>query len=253
MVLLEGFWVALSTYSIVPVPQFEWNGRNMRCAICFFPAVGLLCGGALLGWLALCRALDVGALLFSAVAVCLPLAVSGGIHMDGFMDTVDALASHQPREKKLEILKDSRCGAFAVLCCGAYLLVSAGLYSELYTRGQVLPLCPAFVLSRALSALCAVTMPNARGTGMLCAFTEHAQKRGAVLAAAAVALAAAGGMAALSPLPGGIGAAAALLAVPCYRAMAKKQFGGATGDTAGFFLQVCELAAPAGLWLGGLI
>lgn len=250
--ILEAFWVALSTYSIVPVPQFEWNERSMRYAICFFPAVGLLCGGALWAWTALCRWLNVGALLFAVMAACLPLAVSGGIHMDGFMDTVDALSSHRPREKKLEILKDSRCGAFAVLYCAVYLLLSAGLYGELYLKGQILALCPVFVLSRALSALCAVTMPNARGSGMLCAFTEHAQKRGAVLAVSAAALAACAGMAALAPFPGGGAALAALLTVPCYRAMAKKQFGGATGDTAGFFLQACELAALAGAWLGGL-
>lgn len=252
MVLLESLWVALSTYSVVPVPHFDWNERNTRFAICFFPAVGLLCGGALWGWTALCRLLDVGALLFAAAAAALPLGVSGGIHMDGFMDTVDALASHQPRARKLEILKDSRCGAFAVLWCTAYLLVCAGLYGELYLRGQVLVLCPVFVLSRALSALCAVTMPNARGSGMLCAFTEHAQKAGAAAAASAVAGGAAAVMVLSAPLPGGGGVLAALLAVCLYRAMAKKQFGGATGDTAGFFLQVCELAAMAGVLIGGL-
>ena len=47
MAFFESLLVALSTYSAVPVPQFEWNDRNMKYAICFFPAVGILCGGAL--------------------------------------------------------------------------------------------------------------------------------------------------------------------------------------------------------------
>ena len=49
MRLFESLLIALSTYSAVPVPQFEWNEKNMRYAICFFPAVGVLCGAAL--WL----------------------------------------------------------------------------------------------------------------------------------------------------------------------------------------------------------
>ena len=89
---------------------------------------------------------------FAAAAACLPLLITGGIHMDGFMDTVDALASHQSRERKLEILKDSACGAFAVLYCGVYLLLSFALYYEGYAAGWIYAFAPAFVLSRCLSA-----------------------------------------------------------------------------------------------------
>lgn len=253
MYLIESFWVALSTYSVIPVPQFEWNRKNMKYAICFFPAVGVLCGGALLGWYALCKALEVSGILFAALAVCLPLLITGGIHMDGYMDMVDALSSHQTRERKLEILKDPHCGAFAVIYCGIYLLAGFGLCYELYASGRIVVLCPAFVGSRALSALCAVTLPNARKAGMLCAFTEHAEKSRAVAASILVALLAAGGMVWIDPVPGAAGVAAAWLTMLGYRAMAQKQFGGATGDTAGFFLQLCELMTLAGIWIGGLL
>lgn len=60
----------------------------MSYAICFFPAVGVLCGGLTLGWYALSSLLDLSSVLFAAVAACLPLLVTGGIHMDGYMDTV---------------------------------------------------------------------------------------------------------------------------------------------------------------------
>lgn len=85
------------------------------------------------GWLALCDALGFGALLRGAVGALLPILVTGGIHMDGFMDTSDALASWQSPEKRLEILKDSHVGAFAVLGCAGYLLLDAALLSELPT------------------------------------------------------------------------------------------------------------------------
>lgn len=251
MVFFESLGVALSTYSAIPVPQFNWTERNMKYAICFFPAVGLFCGGGLLLWCWLAGLLGASQLLFAAGAVCLPLLITGGIHMDGYMDTVDALASHQSREKKLTILKDPNCGAFAVIYCGVYLLLSLGLYHAL---GRALTgFALAFVVSRALSALCAVTMPNARGTGMLCAFTEHAGKRRATVAMAILICAAGAGMVWLEPVRGSAALIAALLTTLWYRAMARKQFGGATGDTAGFFLEVCELAMLAGFWLGGCL
>ena len=253
MTLLKSFLAALSTYSVIPTPQFEWNSRSTQYAICFFPAVGLVCGGVLLGWYVLCIALGIGEILFAVVAACLPLLLTGGIHMDGYMDTVDALASHQPRERKLEILKDSCCGAFAVIYCGVYLLLGVGLYYGVFVREQVYALVPMFVLSRALSALCAVTMPNARKSGMLCAFTKNTKRTGATVAMIIVALLAAMGIILLSPVAGALGVLFGLISMLCYRRMAKKQFGGVTGDTAGFFLQVCELAVLLGVWIGGLI
>lgn len=253
MVLFESLLVALATYSAIPVPQFEWNERNMKYAICFFPAVGIACGGGLLLWYALSAYLGIGGILFAAVAVCLPLLITGGIHMDGYMDTADALASHQPRERKLEILKDSHCGAFAIIYCVVYVLLSFGLLHELYTMGEIVVLCPAFVLSRALSALCAVTMPNARKAGMLCAYTENAEKAKAAVAAAVVAVLAGVGMAAASLFSGLTAVVCGLAAMLFYRRMAMKQFGGVTGDTSGFFLQLCELSVLFGAWAGGLL
>lgn len=253
MGLFEPMWIAISTYSVFPAPPVDWNERNLRFSLCFLPLVGALVGLALWGWGWAAHALAVDGVLFAALATALPLLLTGGIHMDGFLDTVDALASHQSKEKKLEILKDSHVGAFAVIYCGVYLLVAFGLYHALF-QGNSLPVaCLGFILSRALSALGAVTLPNARKEGMLCAFTQHAHRRAALLSMGAVTLLSMGAMAWASPMAGGLGAGFGLAAFAAYRAMVKKQFGGATGDTTGFFLQVCELAVLGGAWIGGLL
>ena len=110
MRLFESLLIALSTYSAVPVPQFEWNEKNMRYAICFFPAVGVLCGAALWLWAVLAQATGMSGVLFAAIAACLPILVTGSIHMDGYLDTVDALSSHQTREKK------ARSRSFTAAC-----------------------------------------------------------------------------------------------------------------------------------------
>ncbi len=245
--------MALSTYSVIPMPQFEWNQGSMKYAICFFPLVGIFCGGILAGWYWLSSVLGFSGILFAALAVILPLAITGGIHMDGFMDTTDALSSHLPKERKLEILKDPHCGAFAVIWCAAYLLASFAIFYEIWAIGLVYVCCPVFVLSRALSALCAVTMPNAKKTGMLCAFTKDTEKSRATVFMVILALLAAAGMVLIFPVSGGLGTVLGFAAMYCYRAKVRKEFGGATGDTAGFFLQVCELSVFAGILIGGLI
>ena len=63
------------------------------------------------------------------MAALLPLLVTGGIHLDGFLDVADARSSHQSRARKLEILKDSHVGAFAVIAMGCYLLLYTALWS----------------------------------------------------------------------------------------------------------------------------
>ena len=250
MILFESLLVALSTYSAVPVPQFEWNDRNMKYAICFFPVVGILCGTALWGWFTLAEFFDIHGFFFATVATCLPLLITGGIHMDGYMDTVDALASHQSRERKLEIMKDANCGAFAVIYCCVYLLLYAGLVYELFEASYTLVLCPTFVLSRALSALCAVNMPNARKAGMLCAYTEITDKRVATITLVILLLISGSVTIFMAPIVGSMAVLCSIISVFVYRKMAMKQFGGVTGDTSGFFLQICELACLAGAWIG---
>lgn len=253
MRFLEPMWIAISTYSVLPAPRFDWNEKNMRFSICFLPLVGLIVGAALYLWAWVAKALAVNGILFAAVAAALPILLTGGIHMDGLMDTVDALASHQVREKKLAILKDPHTGAFAVVYCGVYLLLSFGLYHALFQMEALLTVCLGLVLSRALAVLGAVALPNARKEGMLCAFTEHTHKRAVMIAMIAVSLLGMGSMAWASPVTGGFAAGFTLLTFFAYRTMAMKQFGGATGDTTGFFLQTSELALLFGAWIGGLV
>ncbi|MBR6569913.1 MAG: adenosylcobinamide-GDP ribazoletransferase, partial [Clostridia bacterium] len=113
MRLIRSLAIAFSTYSRIPMPQVEWSDENRKYTMCFFPLIGAVIGLLLGAWLWLCDVLAIGAVLRGAVGALLPLLVTGGIHMDGFMDTMDAMASWQTRARRLEILKDSHTGAFA--------------------------------------------------------------------------------------------------------------------------------------------
>ena len=242
--------IAFSTYSRIPVPQVEWNEENRRWSMCFFPLVGLVIGLLLWGWLALCGSLKIGPFLRVAVSAMIPLLLTGGIHMDGYMDTIDALASWQPKEKRLEILKDSHVGAFAVMGCAGYLLLSAALFAEAATADGI-RFIGVFVLSRALSAFALVRMRNARNRGMLDDISRVAEKRLVTLSGGVYAL-----LCLVLWLATGVRTAllcvlAAVLCYLYYQHMSYKQFGGVTGDLAGWFLQVTELVLTAVIVIGG--
>lgn len=255
MNFLRGFAVAFAMYSRIPVPRVEWTKESMRYAMCFFPLIGVVIGALELLWLWLAQRLGLGALLRGAGGVLLPLLVTGGIHMDGFCDTMDALSSRQSTERKLEILKDSNSGAFAVIGCGAYLLLSAALWAEPAVAGPAaLVVAIGFVFSRALSGLAVVSFHTARGhSGMLAAFADGAQKDGVRVVLCVVCVLCETTMMGISFPVGLACGVAAILTFFYYRIMAYRQFGGTTGDLAGYFLSLCELVILLAAVLVGVL
>lgn len=252
MHVLKGLVIAFASYTRIPMPQVDWSAENRRWSMCFFPLIGVVVGGLIWLWLALCDGLHIGPFLRGAIGAVLPLLVTGGIHMDGFMDVTDAMSSWQTKEKRLEILKDSHVGAFAVIACGAYLLLTAGLLSEC-TAAQGLGLTAAFVLSRSMSAYAMVALPQAKKQGMLADNARNADHHRVRLASwgwfAAAAVAAACGLGWYGlALPAG-----ALACLGWYAHRAKKYFGGISGDQAGWYVQVTELVGLGLTVLGRML
>ena len=249
--LLQTVAVAFSLYSRIPVPRVEWNAKNMRYALCALPFVGAVTGLLLGLWGFLCRQLAIGIPLWGAGVALLPVAVTGGIHLDGFCDTCDALASHAERERKLAIMKDSHAGAFAILGAVCYFLLYFGLACEA-ERGRETALCLGLgmMLLRALAGLAMCRLPCAKDSGLAHAFADAAAKRGAGRFLAALALLLAVLLCLLAGPAGALCLAAAALAFLGYRRMALGQFGGITGDLQGWFVQMGEVLVLAALVMG---
>ena len=246
MYLLRSLAIAISMYSKIPVPTVDWNEKNMKYAMCFFPVVGAVAGGLqlLIGYLLL-KYTSCGNLFFAIAMALIPVIVSGGIHLDGFADTVDALSSYGDREKKLEILKDPNTGAFAVIGLCVYFLADTALWSEVTV--ELLPVIACtYMLSRSLSGISVVSFRAAKNSGLLRTFQDGAQKKRVRVVLIVWACVCGGIMLYLSWKTAAIVIIAALLVFLYYYRMSRKQFGGTTGDLAGYFLQVCELAMLAG-------
>ena len=242
MLVIETVLVAFAMFSAIPLPQVEWNGRNMRYALCAFPLVGAVCAALWWGWAWVCAFFAAPELLRGAGFCLIPVLVTGGIHLDGYADTCDALASHAPPEKKQEILKDPRCGAFAVIRLCSYFAAHLALCTALIpTQKALWAMGLAFVLERALSGLAVTRFPLARNTGLAHTFATSADRRMASRALMLECALAASGMIALGGITGGVMAVTALAVFWRYRVTADRQFGGLSGDLAGWFLQRCEL------------
>lgn len=253
MIILNSLFSAFSMYSRLPVPTVEWREENRRYALCFFPLVGAFIGAAMLFLQWLCGILGVEVLLFSALCTVLPLFITGGIHADGFSDVIDAKASCGSKERKLEIMSDSHIGAFAVIYTVVYFLLMFGLYSGIGTIKQMLVVSLGFVMSRTLSAFAAVTFKAAKSDGSLQSFVRPAHKKITLSVLAVIFAFTAAAMLFADTIIGAAALAAALLTLIYYRVSSYKSFGGITGDTAGYFLQICEISVLAAVVLAAKI
>ncbi|MCC8141559.1 MAG: adenosylcobinamide-GDP ribazoletransferase [Lachnospiraceae bacterium] len=251
MSLLKSCAIAIAMYSKIPMPQFEWEEKEMRYAVCFFPLVGVAIGALTCLWFFIAVRFSVGVLCFALVGTAIPLLVTGGMHMDGYMDTMDALHSYRSTEEKLRILKDPHIGAFSVLMLVIYLLLYIGAYSQIFTMREAGILGVGFILSRCLSGLALVTLPLAKREGLLFTFADQADKTVVQVVLCIEAIACAVLMIWLSVWTGVVLLVGAVLMFLWYRWKSKKEFGGITGDTEGWFLALMECWFVIGIAIVG--
>ena len=99
MNILQSFLITLSMYTVIPMPATEWNGRNLRYCMAFLPAAGFVISAAEWVLFFVCYSLHLSDVFFASFFCALPVLVTGKIHIDGLIDTCDALGSHGVREK----------------------------------------------------------------------------------------------------------------------------------------------------------
>lgn len=242
MHVIKSFLIALSMYSIIPTIRTEWKEEDMKYVFIFFPFVGVIIGGLVFGWNILCKNFGIGEIARTLGIPLIALIISGGIHVDGYMDTSDAFCSYREKEKKLEILKDPHIGAFAVISLVGCGLIYIASISRIQDKKLMLFVCVSFVLSRVLSALAAVFFPSAKSSGTLAYFASSSAKiivRVFLIIELAVLIAA---LIFIHPIFGTVTACVSGIVFLFYYLKCKKELGGITGDTEGFFVVICECA-----------
>lgn len=235
---MKGFWAAIRFLTILPVPgDGSKDAIVLENSLVYFPAVGLL-----LGLLAALAAVGLQRLLpplpMAVVLAALLVLFSGGLHMDGLADTADGFFSSRPRERILEIMRDSAIGSMGTLAIVLVLsLKIASLASvptsKLWQAALLMPLA-----GRSALVLMTVFFPYARREGGLATPFFKGGKAlpvgVALLLFMVCALRVAGGaLGGLSLLTSG--AACLLFGLFCMR-----KIGGITGDTLGCSCELVE-------------
>ena len=251
--LAKNFVAAFSTYSKIPMPRIEFDDDNIRYSLCCFPFIGVVIGILFLCWYNLCSFLGLSPALFGAVSVFIPIAVTGGIHLDGLIDTADAVNSYADKQKKLEILKDPHVGAFAVIMLCVYLILQYALFQQLYEDSALIFFVFAgYVASRCLSGLTIVVFEPAKNTGFAHIFSHKASKKivTAVLVVYLLMLVAV--LVFVSFVWSMLSIFSVTILFFVYRKKIHSLFGGITGDLSGCLLQLVEILFLAIAVAGGI-
>ncbi len=242
MVFLRALCISLSIYSKIPVPIFEWKKEEMKYQLIFFPLVGAVIGVLIFAWSRICNIFSIGSIAYVLIGCAIPVLITGGFHLDGFMDTMDARKSYKPKEEKLMILSDPHIGAFSVIMLLCEGLIYAAAFSEI--SYELIPAFAAcFFVSRSLSGIGIITFPKAKKDGMVRTFSDGANGNNKKIVLSVLTVLFAAGavlMIITAPIPGLIMLIAVLLTFLYYRFMSIKTFGGITGDTAGYFVVISE-------------
>ena len=163
---MRGFLIALTflTRLPLPAPKVEVSSEEFSKSYRYYPLVGLVIG--LFLWL-LAKGLTpyFPPLVLGALLLVAELVLTGGLHLDGFMDSMDGLLSARSPERILEIMKDSRIGAHACMALVGLLLLKFALLASLSpSQFPLLLVMP--MLSRWVFQIGVIGFPYARPQGL---------------------------------------------------------------------------------------
>lgn len=235
---LAAFLAALRFLTIVPIKwNTEHDGDYFKKSLVFFPLVGLLIG--VFGYLLTLLLLWIFPQpVVACIVICYLAFVSGALHLDGLSDSGDGLLSARPKDRSMEIMKDSRVGAMGVIVT---VLVMLAKFSALISIDvQQLPIAVFFMpLVGRVVILCAMaTLPYARKEGGIGSLFYSKSVR---LLASFSFFILIGFLALLAPgnfFPVLLGV---LIVFGLFNRWCKNKIGGATGDTLGANCEIAEM------------
>jgi adenosylcobinamide-GDP ribazoletransferase len=213
--------------------------RRLGHAAALFPAVGLLVGGVL-GGVRIAAETVLPAGPATLLAMFAAILLTGALHEDGLADTADGLGAHVSRERRLEILRDSRIGTYGTLALIGSVLLTWSLLAQLDGVDCLKAAVVAHVLARWSFLPQALALRPARtdGSGAL---LQPSRATAAIATATALATA----LLVVGPVDGALALLAAVLATVLAIAVVRRTLGGATGDTYGATGKLVELAVLA--------
>ena len=154
---LKALVMTFSMFLIIPCPFKIWDEESRPYMNIFLPFVGAIIGGINFLVCYLLNRINTPLMIIAFVITFIPLFLTGFMHLDGFIDTVDAIGSYKEREERIRILKDSHVGAFGVISV-ALLILATFIFSNFVNNLYMLIFIP--VLSRILVSIFLNVLPK---------------------------------------------------------------------------------------------
>ncbi|MDR0491450.1 MAG: adenosylcobinamide-GDP ribazoletransferase, partial [Oscillospiraceae bacterium] len=215
----KGFYMSLGMFCAIPQPRNLWDESCMNLMLPFFPVTGILIGAIWWGIAELLKLSGIHIILAAAISAVTPFLLSGFLHLDGYMDTSDAVLSRRPLEEKLRILKDPHNGAFSVIMAAIlFILQFASVYALLDLGKNLTPLVFIAVISRCCASVSLLSMKAMPQSGYANMFKRNARAshKAFVIALSVLTLAASYLFAGISGLTSALSAAVGyLIAIVC--------------------------------------
>lgn len=230
------FITALQFLTWITVRDVEVNDDSFARSMMFYPLVGLVVG-VFLTAVYLLGSMVLPAGVVAALLIAAGVMISGGLHLDGFMDTMDGLFSGRSRERVLEIMKDSRVGAHSVIAISSLFLIKYGLYASLAGTGAVFTLLAMPMVGRWGITWGICRYPYGRESGLGKVYGGRVGTRELVLTTVYTLAF----LVVFLRLGGLVVAAVSLLAAIGFCRMVSRKLGGMTGDTYGAINEILEV------------
>ncbi|MCP4650505.1 MAG: adenosylcobinamide-GDP ribazoletransferase [PVC group bacterium] len=235
--MFKHFLLAVQFLTIIPIKiKGKVTDRDIGKSLLFFSVVGLLIGWVLVCVLGLFSFLP--SLVLGAILLITNIVITGALHLDGVADTCDGLYGMQPKEKALEIMRDSRVGAMGVVGLICLLLLKFSLFFVIADSILWKALFCMGIFSRWAQAFVCFKSAYPRKEGKAKIFIENAGRNDVLVGGYLTAF--------IFLLLSGIkGIVVLLLALGCvvgFKYYVKKRIGGMTGDTIGAVSELAEVA-----------
>lgn len=177
MSIIRSFFICVSMYSIIPVPNIAWQEKDMKYIFYMLVFLGILLGLGEYGIYVTAEHFHISSVLYAALSTAFIVLFTGGIHFDGYADTIDAIFCHGNQEKRQKVLKDSNSGAFAIIYTIAYFMIMFAAFENMYKSVEIFMLIYTFTLSRIFVLYIIAYTKSATEKGLLYTFSKVENKK----------------------------------------------------------------------------
>ena len=246
----KGFLMAISMFTVIPLPRYEWDDEGGKNIMKFYPAIGLIVGLIWYGVFRLLNLLGASIMIITAITLITPFILTGMLHLDGYMDVCDALLSRRDKQEKLRILKDPHTGAFAVISVvmlfvvnfsGVYTVISNSIkdnaINNINTSAVGLILIP--IISRSLMGYLLLSKDSMKGSSLGAFFKQGTGKVDRFILLSSLIISSIISIF-IFKIYGVIMSLAMILVSTFLVNSAAKEFDGMSGDSAGYGLVIAE-------------